>query len=54
MMKIVKIKKLVEKVVELKPYRGGLRITAGKRKNPKPLENKGFWALVRVFITDLT
>ena len=45
---MVKNKKVVEKGVELKPYRGGLRIAAGKRKNPKPLENKGFWALVPV------
>ena len=41
-------KELVEKLVELRPYRGGLKITAGKRKNPKPLENKGFWDLVPV------
>ena len=41
-------KELVEKLVELRPYRGGLKITAGKRKPPKPLENKGFWDLVPV------
>ena len=35
----------IEKVVELKPYRGGLKITAGNEKSPKPLENKGFWTL---------
>ena len=36
----------IEKVVELKPYRGGLKITAGNEKSPKPLENKEFWTLV--------
>ena len=41
-------RELVEKLVELRPYRGGLKITAGKRKTPKPLENKGFWDLVPV------
>ena len=38
----------IEKVVELKPYRGGLKITAGNEKSPKPLENKEFWTLVPV------
>jgi len=33
---------VVEKLVELRPYHGGLKITAGKRKSPKPLKTKGF------------
>ena len=39
---------MVEKLVEKLPDCDGLRITAENEKSPKPLENKGFWALVPV------
>ena len=41
-------RKLVEKLVEKQPYRGGLKITAGKRKNPKPVDTQQISDLVPV------
>ena len=45
---MVEIKKFVEKIVEMKSYRGGLTITAGKRKNPKPVDIQQISDLVPV------
>ena len=39
---------MIEKLIEKKLYRGGLKIAVGKIKIPKPLVNKGFWDLVPV------
>ena len=36
---------MMEKLVEKRISRSGLTIAAEKQKNPKPLENIGFWTL---------
>lgn len=44
---------MIEKLIEKRFCGSGLTIAAGKEKSPKPIDNQGFWAVVRVFITDL-
>ena len=46
-------RKMVDKLIGKQPCRGGLKITAGKRKNPKPVGTQQISNLVRVFIMDL-
>ena len=41
-------RKLVEKLVEKQPYRGGVKITVGEKKNPKPVATQQISDLVPV------
>ena len=52
---MVKNKKVVEKIVELRNYRSGLKIAVGKKNTQNSTKTKkfGLFHMGRVFITDL-
>ena len=52
-MKMMKNKKVVEKIVELKPYRSGLKMTAGKKNTQNSSKTKNFGLFHMVPVTGL-